>query len=213
MARNKRFTIVAILALALGIGPNVAMFSIIWATFLARLPYPDEKHMILVWNHYNGERIPTSADDYAQYVAQCRSFERLDYQAWSILHLTNADHSEDSIAGLRVTPGFITKTIGFPMLLGRDFLPDEGKPGNDHYVILDRGLWETRYHSDPHILGRAITIDDEPYTVWGGGATGATRRGEEFQRAAGSESRSTRGLFWSSIWKAEAWRDRRAGAG
>ena len=167
LARNRGFTAIAILALALGIGPNVAIFSIIWATFLAPLPYPNAKQLVVVWTHYKGERDGTSADDYAEWAAQSQSFERLDFQSWNGLHLTNADHSQDETTGLPTTPGFLTKNFGEHMALGRDFLPDEGTPGRDRLAILTHRLWETRYHSDPEILGKPILINDEAYTVVG----------------------------------------------
>jgi len=167
LRRSPGFALTAILALALGIGPNVAIFSIIWATFLAPLPYPHADRLVVVWTHYKGERDATRADDYAQYAAQSQSFERLDFESWMILHVTNADHSEDEAHGIPVTPGNITKTLGIPLALGRDFLPDEGLPGKDHEVILTHILWQQRYHSDANILGKYILIHDEPYMVIG----------------------------------------------
>ncbi len=167
LARNKSFAAIAILALALGIGPNVAIFSIIWATFLAPLPYPSPNQLVVVWDHYKGDRNGTSASDYAEYAAQSRSFQRLDFSSWNGLHLTNPDHSQDETSGLRTTPGLYTKDFQVHMALGRDFLPDEGLPGKDHFVILTHRLWEARYHGDPEILGKPILIEDEPYTVVG----------------------------------------------
>lgn len=167
LARNRGFAVIAILALALGIGPNVAIFSIIWATFLAPLPYPNANQLAVVWEQYKGQRNPTSAADFAEYAAQSRSFQRLDFQSWIGLHLTNPDHSQDETTGLRTTPGMYTRDFGIPMALGRDFLPDEGTPGKDHLVILTHRLWETRYHADPNIVGKPILIEDEPYTVVG----------------------------------------------
>jgi putative ABC transport system permease protein len=93
LKRNKGFAAVAILALALGIGPNVAIFSIIWATFLAPLPYPNANQLVVVWSHFKGERNGTPADDYARWAAQSQSFQHLDMQSWNPLHLTNADHA------------------------------------------------------------------------------------------------------------------------
>jgi putative ABC transport system permease protein len=176
LARNKGFTTIAILALALGIGPNVAIFSIIWATFLAPLPYPHANELVVAWTHFKGERAPTRADDYAEYVAQSRSFQRLDFESWSALHLTNPDHSEDEASGLPITPGFYTKNLGLHMALGRDFLPDEGTPGKDHLVIITHRLWQERFHADPDILGKPILIHNEPYTVVGVIAPGAADR-------------------------------------
>ena len=167
MRKSPGFTAVAVLTLALGIGPNVAIFSIIWATFLAPLPYPNARQLVVVWNHYKGERIPTSGDDYAQFAAQNHSFQSLSFQSWLVLHLTNPDHTPDVEGGLPISPGSNSRTMGQPMLLGRDFLPDEGDPGNDHVVILSHWLWQHRYNSDQSILGKSILIDDEPYTVVG----------------------------------------------
>ncbi len=167
MRKSLGFTTVAVLTLALGIGPNVAIFSIIWATFLAPLPYPNAKQLVVVWNHYKGERVPTSGDDYAQFAAQSHSFQSLSFQSWLVLHLTDADHTPNVEGGLPITPGLNSRTMLQPMLLGRDFLPDEGGAGNDHVVILSDRLWEHRYNSDQNIPGKSILIDDEPYTVVG----------------------------------------------
>jgi putative ABC transport system permease protein len=167
LRRSPGFAITAILALALGIGPNVAIFSIIWATFLAPLPYPNADRIVVAWTHFKGERDATRADDYAQYAAQAQSFQRLDFESWNVLHLTNPDHSEDETGGLPVSPGFDTGIFDTPMALGRDFRPDEGVPGKDHLVTLSHWLWQHRYNSDPTILGKSILIQDEPYMVVG----------------------------------------------
>lgn len=167
LANNKGFAAVAILALALGIGPNVAMFSVVWTTFFAPSQSPDEHQMVVVWTKVKGERNASRADDYLQYLAQSKSFQHLDFLAWVETHLTNTDASEEPVSGQVLTPGFWSKYIGTPMALGRDFLPEEGVPGNDHEVILNHRLWMERYHGDRNILGKQIRIDDQPYTVVG----------------------------------------------
>jgi putative ABC transport system permease protein len=167
LRRSPGFALTAVLALALGIGPTVAIFSIIWATFLAPLPYPKADQLVVVWSLYKGERNPVRAEDYAQYAAQCRSFQRFDFISWLPHHLTNPDHTEDETTGSGVSPGFYTRQFGVQMALGRDFLPDEGAPGNNRMVILTHRLWAERYRSDPTILGKSILVDDEPYSVVG----------------------------------------------
>jgi putative ABC transport system permease protein len=167
LRKSPGFTAVAVLTLALGIGPNVAIFSIVWATFLAPWPYPDADQLVIVWDHYKGERVPTAGDDYARLAAQSHSFQSLSFESWSVLHLTEADHTPNLEGGLPITPGTNSKTMQQPMLLGRDFLPEEGDPGNDHVVILAHWLWQHRYNSDRNILGKSILINDEPYTVVG----------------------------------------------
>jgi putative ABC transport system permease protein len=167
LRRSPGFAITAVLGLALGIGPVVAIFSMIWATFLAPSPYPNAKQLVVVWNHYKGERVPTSGEDYAQLAAQSRSFQSLSFLSWLSVHLTNPDHTADLEGGLASTPGLQTRTVRQPMLLGRDFLPEEGSPGNDRVVILSNWLWRHRYNSDPGIVGKSILIEDRPYTVVG----------------------------------------------
>ena len=167
LRRSPGFALTAILTLALGIGPNVAIFSIIWATFLAPVPYPHPEQVVVVWSHYKGERSPTSGDEYAEFAAENSTFQSLDFQSWVVVHLTNPDHTADEAGGLPVSPGLQTRTIGRPVALGRDFLLNEGGPGNDHFVILSHQLWQNRYYSDPKILGKSILIEDQPYTVVG----------------------------------------------
>jgi putative ABC transport system permease protein len=166
LRRSPGFALTAILTLALGIGPNVAIFSIIWATFLAPVPYPHPEQLVVVWNHFKGERSPTSGEEYAQFAAENRTFQGLAFQSWALVHLTNPDHTADQIAGFPISPG-MGRTIGLPMALGRDFQPDEGGAGKDHFVIISHLLWQDRYNSDPNILGKSILIQDESYAVVG----------------------------------------------
>ena len=122
---------------------------------------------MVVWNHYKGDRIPTSGDDYAQFAAQSHSFQSLSFRRGWFSTSPMPTIRPDGEGGLPITPGLNSRTMRQPMLLGRDFLPDEGDPGNDHVVILSHWLWQHRYNSDQNILGKSILIDDEPYTVVG----------------------------------------------
>jgi putative ABC transport system permease protein len=167
LGRSPGFAVTAVLAMALGIGPNVAMFSIIWGTFLAPLPYPHPEQLVVVWRHYKGDRIPTGGDEYAELAAQSQSFQSLSFDSWLEVHLTNADHTADQEGGLAESPGLQSRTVGDSMQLGRDFRPDEGGPGNDHLVLLSNWIWQHRYNSDPQIVGKSILVEDEPYTVVG----------------------------------------------
>jgi putative ABC transport system permease protein len=178
LRRSPGFAITAILALALGIGPNVAIFSIIFATFLAPMPYPNANQLVVVWNHFKGERVPTPGENYAAFAAESQSFQSLSFQSWISLHLTNPDHTADETGGLPVTPGLQTRTVQEPMFLGRDFRPDEGAPGNDHVVIFSYWLWQHRYDSDRNIVGKSILVEDQPYTVVGVVAASPNERGD-----------------------------------
>jgi putative ABC transport system permease protein len=168
LAKNKAFAAIAILALAFGIGPNVAIFSIVWATFLAPLPYPHPEQLVVVWTKVKGERNPTRADDFLQYAAQSKSFQRLDFGPWDTpVYLTGTDHEQEDIAGQVSWPGEYTETLGIHMALGRDLLPADGVTGNDHVVVITHQLWQERFHGDPNILQKQIRINDQPYAVVG----------------------------------------------
>src|SRR5882757_7808837 len=114
------------MTLALGIGPNVAIFSVIWAVFLSPLPYPNGEQLVVIWTKSKGERNPCRADDYLQYLSQSMSFQHLDFLSWSDIHLTNTDPAEEQVSGNPITPEFLSQDIGTPMAMGRDFLPEEG---------------------------------------------------------------------------------------
>jgi putative ABC transport system permease protein len=167
MRKSPGFVGVALLTLALGIGPNVAIFSVVWAVFLAPLPYPNAKQVVVIWTNSKGQRNPCRADDYLEYLRQSKSFQHLDFFSWSDIHMTSTDPSEEPPPGNLITSGFLTKTIGMPLLMGRDFLPEEAVPGNDHVVILRHYSWVNRFHSDPNILGKQVQIEGKPYTVIG----------------------------------------------
>ena len=200
LARNKGFTAVAILALTLGIGPNVAIFSIIWATFLAPLPYPEANQLVVVWTKVKGERSPSRTDDYVQYLTQSTSFQRLDFISWSTLHLTNPDHTDDEATGLPITPGLITQNFRLRMSLGRDFLKEETVPGRDHVAILTHRLWQERFHADPNILGKSILVADQPYSVVGVEPAGSEDRTGVLFKVPLALTPGVRGRHWGNIY-------------
>lgn len=180
--RNPGFTAIAALTVALGIGPNVAIFSAIWGIFLAPLPYRDADKLVVVWTKVNGERNPSPADDYLQYLAQSKSFQELAFLAWRPATFNSDDPSEEPVPGNPVTAGYITKYLGYSLAMGRDFLPEETRPGHDQVVVLGHRFWVERFHSDPHILGKQISIDGTPHTVVGVQRPGGSdRQGARFQ--------------------------------
>jgi predicted permease len=167
LRKSPGFTLTAVLALALGIGPNVAIFSIVWATFFQPLPYPDPDQLVVVWGHDKNGRMPVTSFDYVQFAEQSSSFQRLDFSSWRSLRLTGADHVPDEITGTRESPGMHSRQFGTKLALGRDFLPEEGTSGKDHVVVLNHPLWVQRFNSDRQVIGKTILIENEPYTVVG----------------------------------------------
>jgi len=170
--KNPGFTLVAIITLALGIGANTAIFSVLYASLLAPMPYPDADRLMMVWSKVNG-RNPVSAGDYFEWKKQNTAFQ--DLVAWTegSFNLATPEQPE-MVNGRVVTPGFFgMQGIGF--FLGRDFLPEEGSPGKDHVVILTHKTWE-RLGSDQNIIGKPLRLNNEPYTAVGVLAPGLADR-------------------------------------
>jgi predicted permease len=173
LRKSPGFTSVAILTLALGIGANTAIFSVVYATLLAPMPYPQPDQLVMVWSKIQGEHNGVAAGDYLDWKNQSTSFQ--DLNAWSggNFNLATAERPEQ-IPGQVTTPGFY-KMMGVNFILGRDFLPEEGQPGKDHEVVLVNRLWK-RLGANPNIIGTQLKLNGEPYTVVGVMAPGATDR-------------------------------------
>lgn len=167
LRKSPGFTLVAVLTLALGIGPNVAMFTVIYGIYLAPVPYPNADQMVAVWTKINDQRIPSAADDYLQYASQSKSFQYLCFLSWSPATLTDGDPSEEPVVGNPVTPGFFSKYFERRMYMGRDFLPEEATIGRDHVMTIGYRLWKEHFHGDPGILGKQVSVNGQPYTVVG----------------------------------------------
>jgi putative ABC transport system permease protein len=163
------FTAIAILALALGIGANTAIFSVADAFLLKPLPLPDVQHLLVIL-----EQAPGQTGDDATGVSgpvlrdwqhQSKVLEDVTAYEWRSTSLTGEGTPENAQAYL-VEPNFFSVCGATPML-GRTFLPEEGKPGNDGVVVLSAGLWQSRYGSDPNIVGQTIHVEGRPVIVVG----------------------------------------------
>jgi putative ABC transport system permease protein len=168
------FTAVAAFALALGIGANTAIFSVVYATLLAPLPYRDSDRIVMVWSKVNGHRNGVAAGDFLDWKRQNSVFSSI--AAWNgrQMSLSTSSHPEQ-IQAEPCTPGFL-EILGQPLLLGRDFLPAEGEMGKDHEAILTYKLWKNRFGADRAVLGKPVRLDGEQYTIVGVLAPGATDR-------------------------------------
>jgi putative ABC transport system permease protein len=168
LAKSPGFTLVAVVALAFGIGANTAMFSYVNAWVLHPLPYPHTDRLVLLigQNTKTGSlsRMIDAADFY-DLRRSSRDFEEICAWRVSSFNLTG-DGAPERIDGYRVSWNFF-ETLGAKSALGRTFLPQEDAQGAGHVAILSRGLWETRFAGDPQILGRKIKIDAESYEVVG----------------------------------------------
>ena len=168
--RNPGFVIVAIVTLALGIGANSTIFSVVNATLLRPLSFPDADRLMTVWK----ARIQDPTDiniismpNYKEWRQRSRSFASLAIfdSAGRGYNLTGIAEPEQ-VSGVRVTASFFD-VLGVPPLLGRTFRPEEEEPGTNPVVVLSYGLWMRNYGGDRSIIGKPIQIDSVPYTVVG----------------------------------------------
>src|SRR6266436_133188 len=174
LAKNLGFTCVALLALTLGIGANTAIFSVVYATLLAPLPYPNPDQLVIVWSKINGNRNGVSAGDFLDWKQQSTVFQDLCAWTGGNYSLSTSDHPE-MIQTRLTTPGF-NNMVGTPFFLGRDILPEEGVVGRDRVVVMTHRLWVERFGSDHEIIGKPIRLNGEPYTVVGVLAAGQPDR-------------------------------------
>jgi predicted permease len=172
LRKNPGFTAAAVLTLALGVGANTTIFSLINATLLKPLPFPHPDRLVLVWEtsgkgHDNWNSV--SAPNFWDFQLQSKSFEGIaifDFGRGYNLSPAGTKQEAEQVSGLRASAGFFS-VLGVKPFLGRTFLPEEETLGKDHEVILSYGLWKRRYGGDPALVGRTITIDGQDFTVVG----------------------------------------------
>src|SRR6266851_833874 len=168
LMKHRLATLVSIVALALGLGANTAMFSLAEAFLLHPVPLENADRIVALVDSRPGQNIDMNAvapATYFDWKQQAHSFDDLAAYAWQEVNLTG-DGEPQKVQTFRVSANF------FPMLgvraqLGRSFLSEEEEPGKDHEIIMGHALWEQRYASDPHIIGRTIKVDGKAHTVVG----------------------------------------------
>ncbi|MGB6691367.1 MAG: ABC transporter permease, partial [Terracidiphilus sp.] len=161
------------ITLALGIGATTAIFTAVYATLLAPMPYPNPDQLVMVWSKDQGDRNVVSAGDFLDWQAQSSAFQELKAFDGTSFNLASVD-APARVPAEYTTPGMYNMR-GVPFTLGRDFLPEEGVAGKEQVVILMNKLWR-RLGADPSIIGKTITLDQKPYTVVGVLAPGLADR-------------------------------------
>ena len=173
LRKSMGFTITAILTLALGIGATTAIFTVVYATLLAPMPYPNPDQLVMVWSKIQGDRNSIAAQDFVDWKNHNKVFQDINAFSGGSFNLATKDQPE-YLQGQTTTPGMY-RMMGNQFLYGRDFLPEEGTIGKDHVVILMNKLWR-RLGSDPNIVGKNIQLDGTAYTVVGVFAPGQADR-------------------------------------
>src|SRR5215211_2161882 len=167
LAMNPAFTTVAIIALALGIGANSAIFSVVNAVLLRPLPFKHPEQLVMVWEnaaHMGFPKNTPSPANFLDWQKQAQSFTGMAAMVERSFNLTGVGEPE-RLDGRRVSANLF-ELLGAPALLGRTFVPDDDQPGT-HVVLLSHSLWERRFGSDPAVIGRALSLNGESYTVIG----------------------------------------------
>jgi putative ABC transport system permease protein len=167
LRKSPGFTVVAVLTLALGIGANTAIFSVVDAVLFRALPYRDAGRLVWATNI-----VPSQGENsvfqnvYAAWRDQSHVFESIAaYSPPAEYTLTGAGFPE-RMQGAQVTPSFLG-VLGVTPQLGRNFLPQEGRPGGPKAVLLSDAVWRSIFDSDPKVVGQTIALDDTAYTVVG----------------------------------------------
>jgi putative ABC transport system permease protein len=171
LRKSPGFACVAIAIMALGIGANTAIFSVVHAVLLEPLPFPDADRLVQIWHvppqaSFPGmTRFSVSAANFLDWQKQNNVFEQMALYGGTGFDITGAQKPESIIAGT-VTSNFFS-VLGVQPLHGRVFLPQEDRPGSNHEVILSYKLWQARYGSDANVLGKSIDLDGDPYVIVG----------------------------------------------
>ena len=170
LLRSPGFALTACLTLALGIGANAAIFSLVSAIVLRPLPYPSPIQLVGLgqWRNQKGEgfvQTGVSAPNLVDIAAQTKIFQQVCYYRWNQFNITEGNHPE-SVKGIKGSIDMLPM-FGIQPMLGRFFTPNEMEQGHDQVAIVGHHLWQTRYGADPAILGKTIHLDQKPYVIIG----------------------------------------------
>jgi predicted permease len=169
--KSPGFAAVAVITLALGIGFNTAIFSVVNAVLLRPLAFADASRLVRIW-HVPPEKsfpgmttFPVSAANYLDWERQTQVFDHMAIYSYHGFTVTGGDKPEQLSAGA-VSSGFFA-TLGVQPLLGRVLSPEEDQPGRSHVVVLSYRLWQEHFGGNPDIVGHDINLDGQPYLVAG----------------------------------------------
>jgi putative ABC transport system permease protein len=166
--KHRLATMVSILAFAVGIGVNTAMFSVAEAFLLHPAPFENANRIVALVDsrpHQNIDMNAIAPATYFDWQKEVRSFDRLGAYAWDLINLTGDGHPQ-KIQAFQISANLF-EMLGVQPQLGRGFVGEEEQPGKDQAIILGHALWEQRFASDEQILGKNIKVDGKSYTVVG----------------------------------------------
>jgi putative ABC transport system permease protein len=194
LRNNPGFSAAAIIVLALGIGANTAIFSVVNAVLLRPLPFRDPARLVQVWHVPPPKSFPgmtefsVSAANFIDWQHQNDVFEKMAIYTGSSFNLTGREQPE-ALQGAAVSADFFS-TLQVQPMFGRTFTPDEDQQGKNHAVILTYGLWKSRFGANPNIAGQSVNLDGQPYLV------------------AGVMGPKFRFPYWAQYWTPMGWTDK-----
>ncbi|HVQ39673.1 MAG TPA: ABC transporter permease [Pyrinomonadaceae bacterium] len=170
LLKSPAFTAVAVLSLALGIGANTTVFSVINAVLLKSLPFKDPESLVLIWGDSRAQDTQrrhnqVSATDVADIRSQSSSFEEVStYTGWN--PIMSGTNEAERIPAIQVGDGFFKVMRGEP-ILGRTFTREDQEDGKDFVIVLSYGLWQRRFGGDPNVVGKSVSLNARSYNIVG----------------------------------------------
>ena len=168
LLKHPGFTAIAVITLALGIGANTAMFSVINGVLLRPLPYHQPERLVTIWEE-SPERgmyqMPVSFANMREWINQNHTFEQISAYTFTDLNFTGTGEPA-RLSTVRASANLFS-LVGATPMLGRTFLPEEDKDGASRVVVLSHAIWQSRFGSTPEIIGQSVTLNNQNYTVVG----------------------------------------------
>ena len=167
LTKNRAFTAVAVLTLALGIGANTALFSVVKAVLLNSLPYhqPDRLVVLAAGDRETSDPIKVSYGETADWKARSRTLQSIGlYQEWT--PTWTGGTSPEIVYGMQITQNFFP-TLGVQPAIGRGMLPEEDRPDRGHVVLLSHAYWVSHFAANPKVIGTNILLDQVPFEIAG----------------------------------------------
>jgi len=166
LMKNPGFTLIAVFTLSLGIGANTAIFSVVNAALIRAFPYRDADRLVIVWEKFRlTEANTVSPANFFDWQEQNRVFEGMAAFADTRVNLVGDGEPEEMPA--QITTANLFSVLGVNALMGRTFIPEDGKPGQNNVVVISFGLWQSRFGGDPRVIGRKVILNAVERTVIG----------------------------------------------
>ncbi|MGB7922602.1 MAG: ABC transporter permease [Pyrinomonadaceae bacterium] len=166
LVKKPGFTVVALLALCLGVGANTAIFSMVNAVLLRQLPFKNPDRLVWIWSvRQDSDSRPFTLPEFIDYRDQNQTLDQLAaFTTWNANLTDTGDPVR--IQGTRVSANLF-QLLGVEAVMGRTLLPEDDKPGHQHVVVLSYGLWQRQFGADANVIGKTLTLNGDTYTVVG----------------------------------------------